>query len=159
TLLGLSLAVGIVVDDAIMVLESIHRHGETGKHRVAAASEGSREIAFAALAATVAIMAIFLPVAFMKGVIGRFFYQFGVTISVAVALSLFEALTLTPMRCSRMLTVEERRTRIGRAIESVFRALSAAYAASLRLALAHPVIVVLASVVAFTASLGLVGRV
>ena len=74
-----------------------------------AASLGAREITFAAMAATLAIVAIFLPVAFMKGIIGKFFFQFGVTISVAVLLSLLEALTLTPMRCSRFLEVGERR--------------------------------------------------
>jgi hydrophobe/amphiphile efflux-1 (HAE1) family protein len=102
TLLGLSLAIGIVVDDAIMMLENIVRHMEMGKNRVRAALEGSKEITFAALAATVAIAAIFLPVIFMKGVIGRFFYQFGITVTAAVFLSLLEALTLTPMRCSQI---------------------------------------------------------
>ncbi|HEX7898612.1 MAG TPA: efflux RND transporter permease subunit [Planctomycetota bacterium] len=105
TLLALSLAIGIVVDDAIMVLENIVRHGEMGKRRVRAASEGAREITLAAIAATLAIIAIFLPIAFMKGIIGKFLYQFGVTLSVAVALSLLEALTLTPMRCSQILSV------------------------------------------------------
>ncbi|MGE5241544.1 MAG: efflux RND transporter permease subunit, partial [Bacteroidota bacterium] len=81
TLLGLSLAVGIVVDDAIMVLENIVRHQERGEHRVQAALTGSRQITFAALAATLAVVAIFLPVAFMSGVIGRFFFQFGITMT------------------------------------------------------------------------------
>ena len=88
TVLGLTLVVGIVVDDAIMVLENIYRHREQGKGKVKAASVGAREITFAAAAATAAIVAIFLPVAFMKGIIGKFFFQFGVTISVAVLLSL-----------------------------------------------------------------------
>jgi multidrug efflux pump subunit AcrB len=70
---------------------------------VRAAREGAREITFAAVAATVAVIAIFLPVAFMEGIIGRFFYQFGVTITAAVALSLLEALTLTPMRCAQFM--------------------------------------------------------
>ncbi|HMY20715.1 MAG TPA: efflux RND transporter permease subunit, partial [Polyangium sp.] len=80
TLLGLSLAVGIVVDDAIMVLENIFRHAEEGKDRMRAAREGTAEITFAALAATVAVIAIFIPVVFMKGIMGRFFLQFGVTL-------------------------------------------------------------------------------
>jgi HAE1 family hydrophobic/amphiphilic exporter-1 len=120
TLLGLSLAIGIVVDDAIMVLENIVRHHELGKKRVQASLDGSREITLAALAATMAIIAIFLPVAFMKGVIGKYFLQFGVTLSVAVAISLLEALTLTPMRCSRFLSVEPRTSIIGKAIERGF---------------------------------------
>ena len=105
TLLGLSLAIGIVVDDAIMMLENIVRHAEMGKTRREAALVGSREITFAALAATIAIAAIFVPVIFMKGVIGRFFYQYGITVTVAVFLSLLEALTLTPMRCAEFLHV------------------------------------------------------
>ncbi len=101
TLLGLSLATGIVVDDAIMVLENISRHRESGKTWFQASLDGASEIRFAALAATLAIIAIFLPVAFMSGIIGRYFLEFGVTVSVAVALSLFEALSFTPMRASR----------------------------------------------------------
>jgi hydrophobe/amphiphile efflux-1 (HAE1) family protein len=103
TLLGLSLAIGIVVDDAIMVLENIMRHREMGKSKVLASRDGAREITFAALAATIAVVAIFLPVAFMSGIIGRFFFQFGITISAAVLLSLVEAITVTPMRCSQFM--------------------------------------------------------
>ncbi|MCS6852939.1 MAG: efflux RND transporter permease subunit [Gemmataceae bacterium] len=105
TLLGLSLSVGVVVDDAILVLENIYRHREAGEDRRQAALRGAREITFAALAATLSIMAIFVPVAFMTGTIGRFFFQFGVTVSVAVFLSLLCALTLTPMLCSYFLNV------------------------------------------------------
>lgn len=103
TILGLALAIGIVVDDAIMVLENIYRHRAMGKSRYAAALDGAEEITFAAIAASIAVIAIFLPVAFMKGIIGKFFFQFGVTISAAVALSLLEAVTLTPMRCSQFM--------------------------------------------------------
>lgn len=105
TLLGITLAVGIVVDDAIMVLENIVRHRELGLNKEKASLVGTEQIQFAALAATLAIVAIFLPVAFMKGVIGKFFLEFGVTISVAVMISLLEALTLTPMRSSQFLYV------------------------------------------------------
>lgn len=111
TLLGLSLAVGIVVDDAIMVLENISRHREMGKTWYNAALEGASEIRFAALAATLAIIAIFLPVAFMSGVIGRYFLEFGITVAVAVALSLFEALSFTPMRASRYKEKENKKTK------------------------------------------------
>ncbi len=105
TLLGLTLVIGIVVDDAIMVLENIVRHREAGQSQVKAAIVGAREIYFAAMAASVAILAIFVPVLFVKGVIGKYFLQFGVTISAAVMLSLLEALTLAPMRCSQFLEV------------------------------------------------------
>lgn len=97
TLLGLSLSVGVVVDDAILVLENIYRLREKGLGRLQAAMQGATEISFAAVAATLSIVAIFMPVAFMSGTIGRFFFQFGVTVSAAVLLSLVCALTLTPM--------------------------------------------------------------
>jgi HAE1 family hydrophobic/amphiphilic exporter-1 len=100
TLLALSLAIGIVVDDAIMVLENITRHKEMGKSARQGALDGATEIQFAAMAATVSVAAIFLPVAFMTGIIGKFFLQFGVTMTAAVLLSLVEALTLTPMRAA-----------------------------------------------------------
>ncbi|RYZ68843.1 MAG: efflux RND transporter permease subunit, partial [Proteobacteria bacterium] len=102
TLLGLSLAIGIVVDDAIMVLENIIRHREMGKDAKTAALDGANEIMTAAIAATFSIAAIFLPVAFMTGIVGKFFYQFGVTMTAAVLLSLVEAITLTPMRAAAL---------------------------------------------------------
>ncbi|MCI0343058.1 MAG: efflux RND transporter permease subunit, partial [Planctomycetales bacterium] len=127
TLLSLTLAIGIVVDDAIMVLENIFRHRELGEARVPAASRGAREITFAAIAATFSILAIFLPIAFMQGMLGKFLYQFGVTMSVAVLLSLLEALTLTPMRCSQMLGSGVRGSALGRGLERAFRGLASAY--------------------------------
>jgi multidrug efflux pump len=144
TLLGLSLAVGLVVDDAIMVMENIFRHAEMGKSKRAAASEGTKEITFAALAATLAVIAIFLPVIFMNGVIGKFFFQFGVTLSVAVMLSYFEAITLAPARCSQMLTTSrEGRSRVGRAADAAFGWLERVYAGVLGRALAWPKLVLL----------------
>ncbi len=137
TVLGLTLVVGIVVDDAIMVLENIYRHREMGEGKVKAASVGAREITFAAAATTLAIVAIFLPVAFMKGIIGKFFFQFGVTISVAVLLSLLEALTLAPMRCSRFLEVEHR-GRLGRTMDGLFKRLSRLYLRAARAGAAPP---------------------
>lgn len=158
TLLALSLSIGIVVDDAIMVLENIIRHREKGKGRVEAALVGSREITFAALAATVAIVAIFLPVAFMKGIIGRFFFQFGVTITVAVLLSLLEALTLTPMRCSQFVEAGgERRTHLGRWFEIGFNASRAFYGRTLAIALRHRVLTLLGALLFFAASFSCIG--
>ena len=111
----MALAVGIVVDDAIMVMENIFRHAERGKALVKAALEGTQEIAFAALAATLAVVAIFIPVVFISGVIGRFFLQFGVTLCLAVLLSYVEAVTLAPARCAQFLqTSREGRNRMGR---------------------------------------------
>jgi HAE1 family hydrophobic/amphiphilic exporter-1 len=145
-----------VVDDAIMVLENIYRHREHGEGKVKAASVGAREITFAAAAATLAIVAIFLPVAFMKGIIGKFFFQFGVTISVAVLLSLLEALTLAPMRCSRFLEVGERRGRLGQKIDMSFALLAARYERALQPALRHRGVLVAGAAVFFVLSLGIV---
>jgi HAE1 family hydrophobic/amphiphilic exporter-1 len=105
TLLALSLSVGIVVDDAILVLENIYRRMECGEDRKTASLKGAREISFAAIAATLSIAAIFIPVAFMQGAIGRFFFQFGISCTVAVLLSLVISLTITPMMCSYFLSV------------------------------------------------------
>ncbi len=138
TLLGLSLSIGIVVDDAIMVLENIIRHQEMGEDKVTAALIGSKEITFAAIAATASIIAIFLPVVFMKGIIGKFFFQFGVTMTVAVSLSLLEALTLTPMRCSQFVGIHKRTTRIGLFFEALIEAATSFYRKSLPLAIHHP---------------------
>jgi len=100
TLMALSLAVGILIDDAIVVRENIMRHLHMGKSHVQAALDGTNEIGLAVLATTLSIVAVFLPVAFMDGILGRFFLQFGVTVSVAVMISLFVAFTLDPMLSS-----------------------------------------------------------
>jgi HAE1 family hydrophobic/amphiphilic exporter-1 len=105
TMLGLSLVIGIIVDDAIMVLENITRYAEEGMYKVQASLVGAREIATAAMAASIAILDIFMPVIFMQGIVGKFFFQFGITISVAVMISLLEALTIAPMRTSQFLLV------------------------------------------------------
>jgi len=153
TLLGLALAVGIVVDDAIMVLENIFRHGEMGKDRVRAAREGTEQIAFAALAATLAICAIFVPVVFMQGVIGKFFLQFGVTLCIAVLLSYLEAVTLAPARCSQMLsTSRERRSRVGIAVDGLFERMARGYAKLLERGLRRPLSVLALAVIVFIAA-------
>lgn len=97
TLMGLSLAVGILIDDAIVVRENISRHAEMGKDHVTAAREGTAEIGQAVIATTLSILAVFVPVAFMGGIVGRFFFPFGITVAFAVALSLFVSFTLDPM--------------------------------------------------------------
>jgi len=102
TLLGMALAVGVVIDDAIVVLENIERHRELGENAFDAASKGTREIAFAATAATFSVAAVFLPVFFVQGLVGSFLRDFGLTVAGSVMLSLFVALTLTPMLAARM---------------------------------------------------------
>ena len=156
TLLGLTLVIGIVVDDAIMVLENIVRHREMGQSQVKAALIGAREIYFAAMAASVAILAIFVPVLFVKGVIGKYFLQFGVTISAAVMLSLLEALTLAPMRCSQFLKVEPPKG-LPRLVEKGVVWMREKYRHLLHLCLAHRWKVVLGSTALFIASLSLFG--
>jgi multidrug efflux pump len=149
TLLGLSLAVGLVVDDAVMVMENIFRHAEMGKDRVRAAAEGTKEITFAALAATIAVIAIFMPVAFMSGMVGKFFLQFGVTLSVAVAISYVEAITLAPSRCAQMLQTSNHAARgvIGRLADRGFEALSRGYGRALEWSMGRPWVVLAVALV------------
>lgn len=156
TLLALSLSIGIVVDDAIMVLENIYRHHEDGKDKVKASRDGANEISFAALAATVAIMAIFLPVAFMEGIIGKYFFQFGITISVAVGLSYIEAITLTPMRTSQFMEESKRTTKLGEAVDKLFVGLIAFYTKVLEAALNHKFKLLAVSFVFFAGTFALV---
>lgn len=154
TLLGLTLAIGIVVDDAIMVLENIFRYNEHGRGQIESAIIGAREISFAAMAATAAVIAIFLPVIFMKGIIGKYFMQFGVTISIAVFLSLVESLTITPMRCAGFVQHGERTTRIGKAFESFMELLRVKYDKALRKTLQYRWTVVIGSIVFLLVSFG-----
>ena len=152
TLLGLSLVIGIVVDDAIMMLENIVRHREEGEPRVRAAIKGAREITFAAIAASVAILAIFLPVIFMQGVIGKYFLQFGVTISVAVMISLLGALTLTPMFSSKFLK-SGHTSGIGKLMDRFMLWLKKAYTGALAVCLANRWKVIIAALIMFASSL------
>ena len=101
TLMALSLAIGLLIDDAIVVRENIVRHLEHGQDHFTAAREGTSEIGLAVLATSMSIIAVFVPVAFMKGIIGRFFFQFGLTVAFAVLVSLFVSFTLDPMLSSR----------------------------------------------------------
>jgi HAE1 family hydrophobic/amphiphilic exporter-1 len=157
SLLALTLAIGIVVDDAIMVLENIVRRFENGEDRVTASRNGASQIFYAALATTLALVAIFLPVAFMQGVIGRFFFQFGVTISAAVLLSLVEALTLTPMRCSQFLSGGHGgKIILCRWMDGFMDAGTRWYAVALAVALRHRWKVVAGATLLFTGSLLLV---
>lgn len=103
TLLALVLAIGLVVDDAIVMLENIYRHMEMGKSRLQAAIDGAKEIGFAVVATTISLVAVFVPLAFLTGTVGRLFNEFGVSVAVAVLISGFVALTLTPMLCSKIL--------------------------------------------------------
>jgi hydrophobe/amphiphile efflux-1 (HAE1) family protein len=155
TMLGLSLVVGIIVDDAIMVLENIARYREQGMSKVKAALVGAREITSAAMAASLAILAIFLPVVLMPGIIGKFFFQFGVTISVAVMISLLEALTIAPMRCAQFLEVGATNA-VSRAVDAFMLRLRAGYRRALGACLASPKKVLVAALALFLVSLSLI---
>ena len=138
TLLGLTLAIGVVIDDAIIVLENIERHREEGRNAKQAAEIGTREITFAAAAATFSVAAVFLPVAFATGMMGSFLMEFGVTVAVAVIVSLFVALSLAPMLASRMPPPKERsEDSIYHRLEHWFESLEARYRAVLDWSLAN----------------------
>lgn len=153
TLLGLSLAIGIVVDDAIMVLENIIRHRENGMKRVQAALFGAREITFAAVAASISLVAIFLPIAMMEGIVGRFLFEFGVTLSAAVMISLLEALTLTPMRAAQFKGSIQRTSKFGMFFEGSVSRLREFYLRTLTFTLNHRWKVIIASIVFFILSI------
>jgi multidrug efflux pump len=131
TLLGLVLAIGLVVDDAIVVLENIHRHIEEGMPPFGAALQGSREIAFAVVAMTLTLVAVFTPLAFMTGNTGRLFTEFAFTVAAAVMVSGFTALTLTPMMCSKLLRHEQRHNWLFDVSERFFQAMNRGYRGAL----------------------------
>ncbi len=131
TLLGLVLAIGLVVDDAIVVLENIYAKIEAGVPMAEAGIEGTREIFYAILATTIALAAVFMPVIFLGGLTGRLFREFGVVIAGSVMISAFVALSLTPMLCVRLLRPHSQDNAFHRATEPFFRGLSSAYERSL----------------------------
>jgi HAE1 family hydrophobic/amphiphilic exporter-1 len=139
SLMALTLAVGFVVDDAIVMLENIHRHMERGKPAFRAALEGSREIGFTILSMTISLVAVFIPVLLMGGLMGRLFREFAITISVAILVSGVVSLTLTPMLCSRFLRHDRARShgRAYEAIESVYQRSLGIYERSLAWVMNH----------------------
>ncbi|MFH1198452.1 MAG: efflux RND transporter permease subunit [bacterium] len=165
SLLALSLAVGLLIDDAIVVIENIYRHMQQGETPMEAAKSASQEIGLAVMATTFTIVAVFVPVAFMPGIVGRFFYQFGITISVAVLVSLFVAFTLTPMLSSRWLTKEdEELTNEGNILRRslyyfnhFFEILSDKYKTGLNWSLRHRKTVVFGSIAIFIGSMMIMG--
>ncbi|TNC50487.1 efflux RND transporter permease subunit [Rubellimicrobium rubrum] len=163
TLLALSLAIGLLIDDAIVVRENIVRHLRMGKPHRQAALEGTDEIGLAVLATTFSIVAVFLPVAFMEGIIGRFFLQFGVTVSVAVLISLFVAFTLDPMLSSVWYdpsadpqTPKGPVWRLVDRFDRAFEALGRGYGRLIRLTLRHRYTTLLVALLTFVGSFALV---
>jgi len=131
TLLGIVLAIGLVVDDAVVVLENIYTKIENGMAPVEAGLRGSKEIFFAVIATTIALVAVFLPVIFLQGLTGRLFREFGITIAGAVVISSFVALTLTPMLSSKILKKRERQSWFYKVTESFFVRLNNLYRSGL----------------------------
>jgi HAE1 family hydrophobic/amphiphilic exporter-1 len=141
SLMALTLSVGFVVDDAIVVLENVVRHMEMGKPRMEAAIEGGREVGFTILSMTLSLAAVFIPVLFMGGIVGRLFREFAVTVMVAILISGFVSLSLTPMLCSRFLRPPGLRQNLfQRSSESVFNAMKDFYGWTLRGVLRHSVL-------------------
>jgi len=145
TMLGLILAIGIVIDDAVVVHENIFRHMEEfGRPAMEAARVGTREIALAVIATSLSLIVIFLPVAFMGGIVGRFFASFGLTVAFAVAMSLFVSFTLTPMLCSRFLKLEPGQGGPAKSKSGLFwRVVDGGYGRILGWSMRHKLVVVL----------------
>jgi HAE1 family hydrophobic/amphiphilic exporter-1 len=154
SLMALTLSVGFVVDDAIVMLENIVRHMEHGKTRMQAALDGSREIAFTIVSMTLSLTAVFIPVLFMGGVVGRLMHEFAVTIAASILVSGVVSLTLTPMLCSRFLKPpqEERHGRLYNFVEAGFDAMRAAYAWTLDQAIAFKGVTMAVSVLLLVAT-------
>ncbi len=165
SLLALSLAVGLLIDDAIVVIENIYRHMSQGETPMEAAKSASEEIGLAVMATTFTIVAVFIPVAFMPGIVGRFFYEFGITISAAVLVSLFVAFTLTPMLSSKWLHREDEELSpkgkiLNRSLyyfNHFFEMLNVKYEKSLRWSLTHRKTIVFGAIGIFIASFFIMG--
>jgi multidrug efflux pump len=142
TLLGLVLAIGLVVDDAIVVLENIYRRMERREPALIAAVDGSREIGFAVIATTLVLVAVFVPISFLQGSVGKLFREFGITVAAAVMFSSLVALTLTPMMASKLLAGGATRSRLSDVVDAFFHRLSAWYEAQLRRLMRRPWLVV-----------------
>jgi hydrophobic/amphiphilic exporter-1 (mainly G- bacteria), HAE1 family len=160
TLMGLSLAIGLLIDDAIVVRENIVRHMQHGRSHMEAASIGTSEIGLAVMATTFSVLAVFVPVAFMKGIVGQFFFEFGITVASAVAVSLFVSFTMDPMLSSRWFdpAIEQgiRRRGLARVLEifdRYFQHLHVVYERAIAFSLRHRALVLAAALLLFAASL------
>jgi hydrophobic/amphiphilic exporter-1 (mainly G- bacteria), HAE1 family len=159
SLMAITLAVGFVVDDAIVVLENITRHMEMGKDRLAASLEGAKEIGFTVVTMTVSLSAVFLPILFMEGMVGRLFREFAVTVGIAVIISGIVSLTITPTMCSLLLKNQHSHGRLFNWSESVFDLALKIYAVTLRWTLRHRGMVLLGSLGVLVATAWLYGAV
>ena len=158
TMLALTLSIGLLIDDAIVVIENIVRHIEEGETPWEAARKGTSEIALAVLAVTLSVVAVFVPVAFMEGIMGRFFYQFGVTVAVAVIISYLVSMTLTPMLSARVIKAHVGHGRIFEAIERVLAGVEAVYRRALAWVLSHRFVTIAAALAVLVLTVGLATR-
>ncbi|MAZ04569.1 MAG: multidrug transporter AcrB [Sneathiella sp.] len=142
TLLALVLAIGLVVDDAIVVLENIHRRIEEGEPPLLAASRGAKQVGFAVIATTIVLIAVFIPISFLDGTTGRLFREFGVAVAAAVMFSSFVALTLTPMLCSKLLVEAKKEGWFYKSTERLFTGLAAGYGKLLGWTLKIPLVII-----------------
>ncbi len=163
TMIGLSLSIGLLIDDAVVVRENIFRHMELGKDPVTAAKEATNEIGLAVMATTFTIVAVFVPVAFMGGIVGQFFRQFGLTVAAAVLVSLFVSFTLDPMMSARVMKAiqpghheELKRHRFFGPVVRSYDRLDELYRSLLAWALRHKATVVMTALALFAGTLGLV---
>ncbi|MFQ8433359.1 efflux RND transporter permease subunit [Amaricoccus sp. W119] len=153
TLFAMILAIGLVVDDAIVVLENIQRHRAAGASRVEAARRGANQVNFAVVSATAVLVAVFLPVSFMRGEIGQIFGEFGIVLAVAVSVSGFVALTLSPALAAKLLPREDRPGRLTRGVNAMLGRIERGYRAGLSMALRAPEILLAITAFAVAASL------
>eukprot|EP01035_Chromulina_nebulosa_P039195 gene39196-52985_t len=155
--MALTVATGFVVDDAIVMIENVVRYIEEGMKPLEAAYKGAEQIGFTIVSLTVSLIAVFIPLLFMTGVVGRLFSEFAVTLSVAVIVSAVVSLTLTPMMCGRLLrpAADEAPGRISRLFERGFEALLAGYRRTLSWSLRHEGFVLLVSAVTLVGTVGL----
>lgn len=154
SMMGISLAVGMVVDATTVIMENIARHREKGKTALRAAKDGTNEVAFAVIAGSATTLAVFIPVAFMGGMMGRFFNAFGITVSTTIAISLLMSVTLTPFLCSRILN-RQRVTPFQVKMERPFLLLEEKYKNALRYAVSHRKMVLVSALLLFVAGMGL----
>jgi multidrug efflux pump len=143
SLMGLAIATGFVVDDAIVVIENITRHIEDGVEPLPAALQGAREIGFTVLSMSVSLIAVFIPILMMPGIVGRLFREFAVVLSVAIAISMIVSLTTTPMMCARLLKVVHTHGRLYNWSEKIFDWIIDTYASALEVVLNHSALVML----------------
>ncbi|MEN8619567.1 efflux RND transporter permease subunit [Shewanella baltica] len=159
TLLAMILAIGMVVDDAIVMLENIHRRIEEGDSPLKAAFLGAREVAFAVIATTLVLVAVFMPITFLEGDLGKLFKEFAVTMSAAVLFSSIVALTLTPMMCSKLLKPSSQDSWLVRKVDGIMTKVSNRYKLSLKSAMAHPLLMSVLVLIALGSSAYLVQKV